>query len=81
MGQPRLKWGQVERFVRRRGCEIRTRGGDKIIVLPPGSPSGTRTTIRIGHTSCRNAGCELLKVYGGQICRLFDVTIDQIQNG
>jgi hypothetical protein len=34
MGQRRLKWASIERYLRTHGYEIRPSGGDKIIIAP-----------------------------------------------
>ena len=81
MGQPRIKWGQAERYFLRHGYEIRSSGGDKIIVAPKGAnPSAQRNTIRVGHTSCSSPGDELLKVYVSKFNHVFGVTADDILN-
>ena len=77
MGQPRVKWGDVKLYLERNGYEIRHHGGDKIIVGPP-SPGSRRQTVRIGHTSSRNAGTELLRVYVSQLKRVFGINIDDL---
>jgi hypothetical protein len=80
MAQPRVKWGQVRRYFERRGYTIRERGGDKIIVAPKGEAGVLRNTLRIGHTSTRNDGTELLRCYTSAIERVFGVSIDDILN-
>jgi len=76
MGQPRLKWGQLERYLLRHGYDIRPQGGDKVIVAPKSTERGTRNTLRIGHTSCSSAGAELLKVYVSKLRNVFKITIE-----
>jgi hypothetical protein len=81
MGQQRLKWGQIERYLKHHGYEIRSQGGDKIIVAPPGNGGQrTRNTLRIGHTSCRSAGTEVLKVYVSKLRNVFGISFDDILN-
>jgi hypothetical protein len=82
MGQPRVKWGQAERFFARHGYEIRSSGGDKIIIAPAtdGKP-GSRNTVRVGHTSCGHGGTELLKCYLSLFRRAFGVSAEDIING
>ena len=79
MGQPRVKWGQVKRYFEQRGYEIRTQGGDKIIIAPHDSRPRSRQTVVIGHTSCSGDHCELLKCYESAIKRAFGVTSAQIR--
>ena len=82
MGQPRIKWGQVERFLLKRGFEIKSAGGEKIIVPPKTSDeSRSRQTLRIGHTSCNSAGTELLKVYVSKLRNLYGFSVEDILRG
>lgn len=82
MGQPRLKWGQVRAYFLRHGYEITESGGDKIIKAPKdGSGQRTRQQVRIGHTSSRNDGTEMLRCYTSAIRRAFGVSDEDIRNG
>ena len=78
MGQSRVKWGDVERYCSRNGYVIKSDGGDKIIQAPKDGKPRSRHTIRIGHTSCRNAGTELLKVYVSQLRKVFGITTEDL---
>ena len=79
MGQRRVKWGQAERFFRRRGYDIHSAGGEKIIVAPKTSDTpGSRQSVRIGHKSCNHAGSELLRVYLSKFNTVFGVSIEDI---
>jgi hypothetical protein len=79
MGQPRVKWGQAERYFRKRAYEIRPSGGEKIVVAPPNSSApNSRQTVRVGHTSCNSPGTEILRCYLSCFKRVFGVSIDDI---
>lgn len=81
MSHPRPKWGQTQRFFRKRHYTIRPTGGDKIIVAPKdGDSKRTRQTVRIGHKCCSGPGNELLPCYVSQIKRAFGVTAEDILN-
>jgi len=81
MSQPRVKWGQAERYFKRNGCTIRSSGGDKIIIAPSdGDTERTRQTVRIGHNYCARAGDELSNGHLSAIRRAFGVTRDQLQS-
>ena len=80
MGQPRVKWGQVERYCARNGYVIKSSGGDKIIIAPKDGRQRGRQTVRIGHTSCSHAGTELLKVYESKLRNVFGIKIEDILN-
>jgi len=81
MGQPRVKWGQVERYFLRRGYEIKGSGGDKLIIAPQ-TPDAkrTRNVVRIGHKWCSSPGSEVLHASLQQIRRAFGVTVEDILN-
>ena len=83
MSQPRLKWGEVERYFLRRGYTIRTGGtGEKQVVAPRGpDPKRTRPVVRIGHKWCARPGNELLPAYVKAIERAFGVTAEEIRGG
>ena len=78
MGQPRIKWGQLERYLLRHGFEIRSQRGDKIVIAPKDGRERSRNTLRIGHTSCSSAGAELLRVYVSKLRNIFNINIDDI---
>jgi hypothetical protein len=79
MGQRRLKWGDVEKYLLKRGYEIRPSGGDKVIVAPTdGNPDRLRQQLRIGHTSCGNSKTEILKVYESKLRNLFGIDTNEI---
>jgi hypothetical protein len=78
MGQPRLKWGQVERYLLRQGYEIRPAGGDKIIIAPRDGRQRSRYVVRIGHTSCDHPGTELLRCYVSRLHHVFGITIADV---
>ncbi|HZK83016.1 MAG TPA: hypothetical protein VFC46_18170 [Humisphaera sp.] len=81
MGQPRVKWGQAERYFLKRGYEIRSAGGEKIVVAPAGhGDPRARQTVRVGHTSCNSPGSELLRCYLSAFNRVFKVSIQDILN-
>jgi len=73
MGQARLKWGQVEKYFKNLGYEIHADGGDKIIVAPKDGKPRSRQSVRIGHTSTKNAGTEILKCYESRFRHAFGV--------
>lgn len=82
MSQAAIKWGQLQRFLKSRGFEIRGAGGEKMIVAPkthplPPPPEG-RNTVLIGHTSCSRAGDQVKSCYLKKICTHFGVTIAEI---
>jgi hypothetical protein len=79
MSQPRVKWGDIERFCKRNGYEIKGRGGDKIIVAPKGDGvPRSRNTVRIGHKSCGHKGAEVLECYISSLKRAFGITRRQL---
>lgn len=79
MGQPRLKWGQVRAYFARHGYEIYDDGGDKIIVAPKDGNLRSRQSVRIGHTSTRNSGTEILKCYESRLRHAFGVDPNDIR--
>lgn len=80
MGQPRLTWGQVKRYFTDRGYEIHDDGGDKIIVAPKDGKPRARQTVRLGHTSTRNAGTEILKCYESKLRHAFGINPKDIHD-
>ena len=79
MSQPRVKWGDIERFCKRNGYEIKGRGGDKIIVAPKGDGGlRSRNMVRIGHKSCGHKGVEVLECYISSLKRAFGITRRQL---
>ena len=61
MSRRRVKWGQARRYFQRRGYEIVSRGGDKLIKAPAGKvPGSGRSVVRIGHKYCTRSSDELL---------------------
>ena len=78
MGQPRLKWGKAKRYLLRHGYELRYSGGDCIIIAPPSPETRSRQALRIGHTSCRNDGTEMLRCYVSGLHRAFGLRLDQL---
>lgn len=76
MGQPRIKWGQARRYLERRGFEIRSAGGDKIVVGP--GADGKPAIVRIGHTSTSNDGTEMLRCYISALKRAYGIKIEDI---
>jgi hypothetical protein len=83
MSARRPKWGQIERFFLRQGFEIRSRGGERILISPAAWQRGMGPghLVRIGHTSCRSHGTEVLHCYVRQIRRVFGVTPEEIAEG
>lgn len=74
-----MKWGPLERYLRRHGYEITHSGGDKIIKAPKdGNPKRLRQQIRIGHTSTRNYGTELLRCYVSRLRNVFGIREEEI---
>lgn len=74
-----MKWGKLERFLRRNGYEITSRGGDKIIKAPKdGDPKRKRQQLYIGHTSCGHKGSELLKCYVSKLRNVFGISEDDV---
>jgi hypothetical protein len=70
----RTKWGAVKRYYESRGYVIISDGGDKLITAPKTPDSKrTRNVVRIGHTSSRNDGTELLPCYVQALRRAFGV--------
>ena len=81
MSLRRPKWKQVERFFLRRGFDIRSVGGDRILVAPPGwNPGRKRQTVRIGHRFTK-VGAELPWGHIRQIERAFGVTREELLEG
>ena len=79
MSQPRVKWGNIERFCNQNGFEIKGKGGDKIIVAPKGDGVPlSRNTVRIGHKSCGRQGAEVLECYISALKRAFGITRQQL---
>ena len=79
MSRPRVKWGQARRYFLRHGYEIRSQGGDKIIIAPPDqNPDRSRQTVRIGHRFCTRPGDELNNAHVQMIRRAFGVTREQL---
>ena len=78
MGRPRLKWGDVERYVLSKGYEIRCAGGEKLIIAPRDGTSRQRQQVRIGHTSCDSPRAELLKCYESKLRNVFGINLDEI---
>ena len=84
MGQERVTWAEVRKACAKAGLTIAPgKGSDQIIQgsnAAGGSGSaGSRNQVVVGHTSCRNGGTELLKVYVTKICRTFNLTIDHLK--
>lgn len=71
MSQSAVKWGQLERFLRRNNFQIHNDGGDKLIVKD-------NKVHRIGHRFCTNYGDELSPGHLSAIKRKFGVTHDDI---
>ena len=81
MSQPALTWGEVERYCRRHGYEIKPSGEDKLIYPPKSPQSGLRPIVRVGHKYCGHAGNQLLPCYISAFKRKFGLTIQDIKNG
>jgi len=80
--RPVVKWLQVRNYFLRRNYEIRSSGGDKIIIAPKvGDKKRSRNTVRIGHKCCNRPGDEMYDAYLSAIKRAFGVTRRQILNG
>jgi hypothetical protein len=76
-----VKWGQLQRYCNRHGYEITHSGGDKIIKAPKDrKPGRSRQQIRIGHTSTKNAGTELLRCYVSKLKNVFGITEEDVDN-
>jgi len=76
-----VKWGRLERYCRRNGYEITSRGGDKIIKAPKdGKTERRRQQLYIGHTSCAHAGTELKKCYVSKLKNIFGITEEAVDN-
>jgi hypothetical protein len=74
-----MKWGKLVRYLERNGYEIISGGGDKIIKAPKdGRPGRSRQQIRIGHTSTRNHGTELLRCYVSKLKNVFGITEEMV---
>ena len=82
MSRRRVKWGKARSYFRRHGYEIRSSGGEKVIVAPP--PKGSRPTdktrhvVTIGHKYCSSYGDELLPDHLRAFKRAFGVTVEDI---
>jgi len=82
MSQPAVKWKQVEKYFFRRGYDIYSEGGDRVIVAPQDlDPRRKRQVVRIGHRYCNRPGAELSRGHLGQIKRAFGVTAADIRAG
>ena len=82
MGQPRVKWGQIERYFSRRGYEIKGSGGDKMIIAPKtDDPNRKRNVVRVGHKWCGSPGTEVIPAVLQQIRRSFGVSVQDILAG
>jgi len=78
MGQPRVKWGQVESYCNSHdGFSIRSSGGEKFVIGPEAGTGKTRA-VRIGHTSCASKGTEMLRCYVSNLKRVFGISIDDL---
>jgi hypothetical protein len=78
MSAVRPKWKQLERYCLRHGYDVRSDGGDKVIVAPPNSdPSRMRQTVRIGHRHAK-PGVELPIGHIKQLKRAFGITPEDI---
>jgi len=81
MSRRRVTWGQAERYFNRHEFEIRSSGGDKIIIAPRhDSRRRSRPQVRIGHKYCSRRGDELSWGYLSVIKNAFGVTADDILN-
>lgn len=80
MGQHRLKWGQVKKYFESLGYSVYSDGGDKIISAPSDGKDRSRQTIRIGHTSSKNSGTEVLKCYESKIRHAFNIDPKKIKD-
>ena len=79
MGQPRVKWGDVERyFSRKPGFSIYYRGGDTYVRGPVAGGSGKTGFVCVGHKWSRSHGTEVLRKTVSEIKRVFGVTIDDL---
>jgi hypothetical protein len=75
----KVKWGRLERYLKRHGYEIASRGGDKIIKAPKdGKLNRRRQQLYIGHKSCGHAGTEFLKAYVSKLKNIFGITEDDV---
>jgi len=80
MSQPAVKWGQVERYFRRHGYVIITKGGDKFVIAPKDGKPRSRQSICVGHTSSNHPGSQVLPVYLSKFKNTFGVSIQDIIN-
>ena len=81
MSRRRPKWGQIERYFRRRNYDIYQDGGDRIIAAPKDNdPTRLRQTVRIGHKFCARSGSQPLGAHLSKIRRAFGVTAEDIIN-
>ena len=79
MSRRPVRWKIARRYFERRGYEIRSQGGDKIIIAPRERiPDHGRQTVRIGHKYCSHDGDELLPAHLSAIRRAFGVTRDEL---
>ena len=82
MGQRNLTWGEVVRYCHRHNYVVRDQGGDKLIIAPKNdNVARSRHVERIGHTSSRNSGTNILPCYISKLERLFGVAWDKIKEG
>ena len=74
-------WGDVRRYFLKRGYQVYSDGGDKIIVAPrDGNPARRRQTVRIGHKFSTRDNDELLLLHMTRIKLAFGVTKQMILN-
>lgn len=79
MGQPRITWGDIERyFSKRPGFLIYHRGGDKYIRGPVADGSGQTGFVCIGHKWSKSHGTEVLRKTVSEIKRVFGVNIEDL---
>jgi hypothetical protein len=78
MGQPRKKWGAVEKYLLDNGYKVRNVGGEKVIV-PPHVPGIATKSVRIGHTSSNSPRAEILKCYESKLRNVFGINLDDIE--
>jgi hypothetical protein len=79
MGQPRKRWGAVEKYLLDNGYEIRNAGGEKVIVPPAGPGGERRKSVRVGHTSSNSPRAEILKCYESKPRNVFGIDLDDIE--
>lgn len=80
MSRKAIKWGQLQRFLRKRGFEVTGSGGEKMIRAPKSKELKSRSVVCLGHKSCSKPGNQVYDCYINQICNAFGVTRKEIED-